>query len=57
MGLAAPIVAGIKLDISSLHKQCSGWEDPIPSELKEIRVANFQLIDDLAEVVFNNCSR
>ena len=53
MGLAAPIVAGIKLDISSLHKQCSGWEDPIPSELKEIWVANFQLIDDLAEVVFN----
>ena len=53
MGLAAPIVAGLKVDISTLHKQCIGWGDPIPSEMKEIWVANFQLIEDLADVVFN----
>ena len=34
LGRAAPIVGGLKLDISTLHKRCVGWEDPIPSELK-----------------------
>ena len=41
LGRAAPIVGGLKLDISTLHKQCVGWDDPIPSELKELWISNF----------------
>ena len=52
LGKAAPIVKGLKLDISTLHKQCIGWDDPIPSELKELWISNFQTINDLANVNF-----
>ena len=52
LGRAAPIVGGLKLDISTLHKQCVGWDDPIPSELKELWISNFETIDDLANVEF-----
>ena len=52
LGRIAPIVAGFKLDISLLHKKCMGWDDPIPSDLKEIWVQNFEKINDLANVKF-----
>ena len=52
LGWVAPIVAGIKLDISTLHKRCVGWGDPIPSELKEIWIANFETITNLGEIKF-----
>ena len=52
LGRVAPIIAGIKLDISLLHKRCVGWDDPIPSELKEIWVKNFETINDLANAQF-----
>ena len=35
-----------------LHKRCLGWEDPIPSELKEVWAANFNLIDELGKLKF-----
>ena len=53
LGRAAPIVAGIKLDISALHKACSGWEDPIPSDLKAIWAENFDLIEEMRNIQFN----
>ena len=52
VGRAAPIVGGLKLDISTLHKQCVGWDDPIPTGLKEVWISNFQTISDLANVNF-----
>ena len=52
LGWVAPIVAGIKLDISTLHKRCVGWGHPIPNELKEIWIANFETITNLGEIKF-----
>ena len=37
----APILAGMKLDISFLHQRQLAWDDPIPSDLKAIWEANF----------------
>ena len=53
LGRAAPIVAGIKLDISALHRACSGWEDPIPRDLKAIWAENFNLIEEMGNIQFN----
>ena len=52
LGRAAPLVGSLKLDISTLHKQCVGWDDPIPSELKELWISNFEMISELANVEF-----
>ncbi len=52
LGRVAPIMGGIKIDISTLHKKCSGWNDPIPYELKEIWAANFDLIDEIGKLEF-----
>ena len=51
-GLVAPILGGIKVDISELHIHCPLWDDPIPSHLKEIWVQNFGLIDELRHLKF-----
>ena len=51
-GLVAPIVGGLKLDVSKLHRVCVGWEDPIPNELKECWAANFDVINELANIEF-----
>lgn len=51
-GLAAPIIASMKDDISILHKRALDWEEPLPAELKEIWVSNFGLIEELGEVRF-----
>ena len=48
MGLLAPIIGGIKLDISELHVHCPMWDDPIPSHLKEIWVKNFELLNEIS---------
>ena len=52
-GLVAPIVGGLKLDVSKLHRVCKGWGDPIPNELKECWAANFDVINELADIEFN----
>ena len=52
VGLLAPILGGLKLDISELHICCSLWDDPIPSHLKEIWVQNFGLIDEIRHLKF-----
>ena len=51
-GLAAPIIASMKDDISILHKRALDWEEPLPAELREIWVSNFGLIEELGEVRF-----
>ena len=52
-GLVAPIMGGIKLDVSDLHKICLKWDDPIPSQLKELWIRNFNLIDELKSLRFH----
>ena len=52
-GLVAPIVGGLKLDVSKLHRVCKGWGDPIPNELKECWAANFDVINELGDIEFD----
>ena len=52
LGKVAPIIGGLKLDISKLHRLCNGWNDPIPNELKECWAANFDLINELRSIEF-----
>ena len=52
VGRAASIVGGLKLDTSTLHKLCTGWDDPIPTDLKDVWISNFQTINDLANFNF-----
>ena len=52
VGRVAPILAGLKVDISILHLRTLGWDDPIPSELKEIWAANFNLIEEIGNIEF-----
>ena len=52
MGKLAPIIAGMKLDISILHQRGIDWDDPIPAELKTIWAANFDLIKELGTLQF-----
>ena len=51
-GLLAPILGGIKIDISELHVHCPLWDDPIPSQLKEIWVQNFGVLDEIRHLKF-----
>ena len=51
-GLVAPIIAGMKSDISILHEAKLGWYDPIPAELKNIWAANFDLVEELGTLEF-----
>ena len=53
LGRIAPILAGTKLDISFLYQRQLAWDDPIPSDLKAIWEANFELIRVLGKVHFN----
>ena len=52
VGRVAPILAGLKVDINALHLRSLGWDDPIPSELKEIWAANFNVIEEIGNIEF-----
>ena len=47
LGFVTSLLAGIKLDISGLHQRLLDWDDPIPGELKNIWIGNFDLIKEL----------
>ena len=51
-GWVAPIMGGIKLDVTKLHKNCPKWEDPIPSQFKETWIQNFGVIDELRDLKY-----
>ena len=53
MGRVAPLTAGFKVDRSVIHRTCVGWGDPIPSELKAVWAANFDLIEEIGTIQFN----
>ena len=52
-GLVAALLAGFKLDINTLHQFCKGWDDPIPSELKELWRSNFDIIEEIGNIEFH----
>ena len=52
IGLVAPLLGGIKIDISDLHIRCPMWDSPIPAELKEIWMKNFDLVDEIRHLKF-----
>ena len=49
-GKIAPLTAGLKLDV--LHQRGLDWDDPLPTELKNIWVPNFDLIKEIGELKF-----
>ena len=51
-GKIAPITAGLKLDVSILHQRMFEWDDPIPNELKNIWIKNFDLMKELTTLKF-----
>ena len=53
LGKVAPILGGMKLDVSVLHQRTLDWDDPIPAELRNIWLANFNLINEMREIRFN----
>ena len=52
-GRVAPILSGMKLDISDLHKHGIGWDDPIPNSMKNVWGANFDLIQEIGNIKFH----
>ena len=52
LGRVAPIVGGMKLDISTLHKLCTGYHDTIPSELLECWWKNFDVVSELGDIPY-----
>ena len=43
----------MKLDISVLHGHGFDWDDPMPSELKIIWAANFDLMREIGNIKFH----
>ena len=44
---------GMKLDISVLHEHGLDWNDPMPSKLKTIWAANFDLMREIGNIKFH----
>ena len=53
LGRIAPIIAGMKLDRHLVHQCCVNWDDPIPNELKNIWIANFDLMQEIGTLQFS----
>ena len=53
LGRVAPMLGGMKLDISVLHQRCVGWDDPIPNELNKISAANINIIQEIGNIQFH----
>ena len=52
-GRVAPILGGMKLDISDLHEHGIGWDDSIPNSMKNVWGANFDLIQEIGNIEFH----
>ena len=51
-GKVTPIIAGIKLDLSHLHKIGLGWDDKIPESLRAVWKRNFEMIEELGTLKY-----
>ena len=52
LGKITPIVAGMKLDISLLHSSGLGWDDEIPSNLRNVWVSNFEMMEEIGRIKY-----
>ena len=55
LGKANPIIGGLKIDCHELSLRKLEWDDPIPSDLKDVWLRNFELLQDLRDVKFKRC--
>ena len=51
-GLLVPITGGFKVDMSVLNQRCPKWDDPIPAELQNIWIANFDVVKEIGNLQF-----
>ena len=52
IGRIAPIVAGLKLDVSNLQRSGLSWNDTIPDNLRGMWESNFDMINELKQVTY-----
>ena len=52
-GFVAPIIAGFKLDIRKLIELCCGWDDRIPDKYRDVWLSNFQLMEQIGDLIYN----
>ncbi|XP_066926194.1 uncharacterized protein [Clytia hemisphaerica] len=55
LGKTTPITATFKIDLHDLVLRKLDWDDPIPSELRDTWLSNFQLMQDLKSIHFKRC--
>ena len=53
LGRAAPLISGMKLDISELHLRKLDWDDQIPDDLRRIWISNFELIEKIGQIRYH----
>ena len=51
-GKVAPLTASFKLDMSELHHRKLDWDDPIPAELRNQWIRNFDLMAEIGGIKF-----
>ena len=51
-GLVAPLTGGFKVDMSVLHQKCPTWDDPIPAEVRNTWLANFDVVKEIGNLKF-----
>ena len=51
-GKTVPITAGIKVDISDLHRLGLGWDDQLPENLRSVWKNNFEMIQELGSLKY-----
>ena len=52
LGRTVPITAGLKLDISHIHKSGLTWDDVLADDIRSVWVKNFELIEDLGNLEY-----
>ena len=51
-GLVTPLMASFKLDIRDLLNAGLGWDDEIPSKLREVWVQNFKTLEEIGDLEY-----
>ena len=52
LGSIVPLIAGMKLDISSLHRLGLNWDDPIPENMRSVWESNFAMMEEIGNIKF-----
>ena len=52
LGSIVPLIASMKLDISSLHRLGLNWDDPIPENLRSVWESNFAMMEEIGNITY-----